>query len=124
MGQLKNNTKPTKWKHLSEKERYKIEILSQQGLKAAEIGRILSPNRDRRTIERELKRGTVEQRGYEWQEKKIYLADVGQRVYEENSSNKGRPLKIGHDHALAKHIEGKIKNEKWSPDVVLKQIFC
>ena len=122
LGQGKNNTKPKKWKHLSERERYKIETLIQQGLRPEAIGKSLTPQRDRRTIEREIKRGTVVQRDYEYREREVYLADVGQRVYVENSSNKGRPLKIGSDHKLANHIEQKIKAEKWSPDVVLGNI--
>ncbi len=34
----------------SEKERYKIEALSQQGLTPVAIGKALDPKRDRRTI--------------------------------------------------------------------------
>ena len=51
-----------KWKQLSEKDRYKIEALCEQGLTPAAIGYALNPRRNRRTIERELKRGLVEQR--------------------------------------------------------------
>ena len=122
MGQGQNITKPMKWKHLSEKERYKIEALTRQGISATEIGKSLEPKRDRRTIEREIKRGLTVQRDYEYRERLIYLADVGQRVYDTNGSNKGRGLKIGHDHALARHIEEKIKNEKWSPDAIIGNI--
>ena len=122
MGQDKNSTKARKWKQLSEKERYKIEALSQQGLTPAAIGAVLNPRRDRRTIERELKRGLTEQRDSQWRERYVYLADVGQRRHEERAANKGRGLKIGHDHKLANHIEDKIKNEKWSPDVIVGRI--
>ena len=52
----------------------------------------------------------------------MYLADVGQRKHDERAANKGRGLKIGHDHKLAKYIENKIKNEKWSPDAVIGRI--
>jgi IS30 family transposase len=52
----------------------------------------------------------------------VYLADVGQRIHDERAANKGRELKIGHDHKLAQHIEAKIKNEKWSPDVIIGRI--
>ena len=115
-------TKKKKWKHLSEKERYKIEALFQAGLASAEIARILNPPRDRRTIEREIKRGMTLQRNSDLTEKVIYLADVGQRKYVEKASNKGRGLKIGHDHELAKHLEQKIGNEKWSPDAAIGEI--
>jgi IS30 family transposase len=122
MGQGKDSTEKRGWKQLSEKERYKIEALSQSGMTACEIGRSLTPKRDRRTIERELKRGRTEQRDYLWRERYVYCADAGQRVHEENAANKGRGLKIGHDHRLAEHIEHKIREEKYSPDAVIGEI--
>lgn len=133
MEQINNNTKKNKWKQISEKERYKIETLFEQGLTPAEIGEALSPKRDRRTIERERLLGTVEQMRMnpshskevgeelyitEW----VYKADAAQRQYDDRASNKGRGLKIGHDHALAEHIESKIKDEKWSPDTIIGRI--
>ena len=122
MGQSKDNTGERKWKQLTEGDRYKIEALSQQGLSPAEIGVFLTPRRDRRTIEREIKRGRTEQRDSQWRERHVYLADVGQRVHDERVANKGRGLKIGHDHKLARHIEEKIREERWSPDAVIGNI--
>jgi IS30 family transposase len=122
MGQENNNIKKRKWKHLSERERYKIEALAQQGLTPAEIAASLEPKRDRRTIEREIARGSVEQRDSLWREKIVYLADAGQRVHDEKAANKGRGLKIGHDHALAGYLEQKIGKERWSPDAAIGAI--
>jgi hypothetical protein len=51
-----------KSKQICEKERYKIEALYEQGLTARQIGDALTPRRDRRTIERELQLGLVEQK--------------------------------------------------------------
>lgn len=120
MGQEQCNTTTKKWKQLSEHERYQIEILDRKQTKPKEIGRLLG--RDRRTIERELVRGRVEQRDYEWRARYCYCADAGQRVAEKNGANKGRPLKIGHDHKLVRHIEEKIGKEKYSPDAVIGEI--
>jgi len=120
MDQENNSTRQRKWKQLTEQERYKIEALYQRGLTPADIGKQL--NRNRRTIEREIKQGLTEQRDSEWREKYVYLADVGQRKHDEKASNKGKSLKIGHDHKLSKHIEDKIGNEKWSPDAVIGHI--
>ncbi len=120
MGHEQNITKLKKWEHISEKERYKIEGYCQTGMKAAEISKLLG--RDRRTIEREIKRGLTKQLTSELTEKVVYLADVGQRIHDERGANKGRSLKIGHDHELAKYIEGKIKDERWSPDAVIGHI--
>jgi IS30 family transposase len=131
MDQDKYTTKKRKWKQLSEKERYKIEALFGQGLTPAQIGASLSPQRDRRTIEREFLLGMVEQKRMNPNFKKnepmyiierVYKADTAQARRTENASNKGRSLKIGHDHKLAKHIEDKIKNDKWSPDAIIGDI--
>ena len=118
---LENNTigKRT-WKQINEKERYKIEALKEQGLSPKAIAKAV--NRDKRTIERELERGTVLQLNSDLTEKWVYRADAGQRVCGRNGSNKGRSLKIGNDHKLAKHIKNKIKNEKWSPDAIIGRI--
>jgi IS30 family transposase len=52
----------------------------------------------------------------------VYLADVGQRKHDAAAANKGRGLKIGHDHRLARHIEEKIKSDRWSPDAIIGHI--
>jgi len=120
MGQEKNSTKKGSWKQLSEEERYKIEALLKAKISPKEIAVQLM--RDKRTIEREIARGSVIQRDWEWRDRVVYLADVGQRIHDEKASNKGRGLKIGNDHELAKHIEDKIKNDKYSPDAVIGEI--
>jgi IS30 family transposase len=120
MGQDNDITKEKKWKQLSEKERYKIEGYCQSGMRAKEIGELLG--RDRRTIEREIERGLTLQRNSDLTERTVYLADAGQRKHEEQGANKGRGLKIGYDHELAKFIKVKIKEERWSPDAVIGYI--
>lgn len=120
MGQANGITKRRQWKQLTEKERYKIEALSQVGVSPEVIA--VQLNRDRRTIERELKRGMTTQVDSQWRERRVYLADVGQRVHDKNASNKGRGLKIGNDHKLAMYLEQKIAEEKWSPDAVIGSI--
>lgn len=120
MGQKQNSTRAGKWKQLSERERYKIEALLQAGLKPYEIGEQMK--RDRRTIEREIARGSVLQLDTYLQEHIRYCADAGQRVHEERACNKGRSLKIGHDHKLAAYIENKIGTERYSPDAVIGEI--
>lgn len=120
MGQGRNSTKKKKWKQLSGKERYQIEALSQRGLAPSVIGKQLG--RDRRTIEREITRGSVIQRDSEWRDRLKYCADAGQREHDERASGKGRGLKIGHDHGLARYIEQKIGKERMSPDAVIGEI--
>jgi IS30 family transposase len=120
MGQKKNSTRERKWKQLSERERYKIEALLQSGLTPIEVSRLMK--RDRRTIEREISRGSVIQVDSLWREALRYCADTGQRRHDERASNKGRALKIGHDHKLAEYIEKRIGEEKYSPDAVIGEI--
>jgi IS30 family transposase len=122
MGQENDTTKPKEWKQLNERDRYKIEALHGKGFTPTEISKALHPKRDRRTIEREVSQGMTLQRNSDLTEKMVYLADVGQRKHDEKASNKGRGLKIGHDHKLALHIENKIINEKYSPDAVIGEI--
>lgn len=120
MSQEKYTGKKQKWKQLSEKERYQLEVLLKEGLSPGEAAQRLK--RDRRTIEREIIRGQVELKDYLWRGKAIYQADVGQRIANERSANKGRGLKIGHDHELVRYIEKKIKDENYSPDAVIGEI--
>jgi IS30 family transposase len=105
---------------LSEKERYQIESLLKARHSPKEIA--AQTGRDRRTIEREIARGTVIQRDTELRDMETYLADAGQRRAEENASNKGRGLKIGHDHALARHLEKRIGEDGFSPDAAIGEI--
>lgn len=119
MGYEYDTRKQKKFKHLSEKERYKIETLRSIGKSPKEIASELG--RDRRTIERELKKGTVEQMNQHLMTYSIYLADVGQRVKRERAENKGRSLKIGADHDLVEYLERKIRDEKYSPEAAIEE---
>ena len=120
MGQKQKSTIAGKWKQLSDRERYEIEALLQSGLTPIEVSRQIG--RDRRTIEREIARGSVLQLDTYLQKHIRYCADAGQRVHDERASNKGRLLKIGHDHKLAEYIEKKVGEEKYSPDAVIGEI--
>lgn len=120
MSQDYYNTDDRKGKHLTEQERYRIEILLQEGNTPSEIARKL--DRHKRTIEREIKRGTVRLLNSDLTYREQYCADAGQRIYDENAKNKGPGLKIGKDHKLAKHIEERIIKNKYSPDAVIGEI--
>jgi IS30 family transposase len=133
MGQGNLTTGKRRWKQLSEKERYKIEAHLDARRSPREIAKLMG--RDRRTIEREISRGSVMQRREnpyasrnpkvpDYLDERKYRADAGQRVSEANASNKGRPHKIGRDHKLARHIERKIVEEKYSPDAVIGEIMA
>ena len=120
MEQNNNTTKWKKYKHLNEIERYKIEGYLEAKNSVAEIAELLV--RDRSTIHRELKQGSVILLDTELRKKKQYKADVGQRMYEEAGRNKERSLKIGKDRSLERYIRKKILNDKYSPDAVIGEI--
>jgi len=120
MGREHCNTSRKKYQQISEKERYQIEGLLRSGLRPSAIA--LQFGKDRRTIEREIEKGTVDQLDSELRKRRVYCADAGQRVCVQRGKNKGRGLKIGHDHALADYLEQKIGVEKWSPDAAIGSI--
>lgn len=117
MSQEKDTTKKKRKPALKERERYQIEILCKEGKRAKEIAELLG--RHRRTIERELRRGTVEQMDSQWRMWQVYYADVGQRIATDRQSNKGRTLKIGRDHRLAERLEELIGERRYSPEAAL-----
>ena len=119
MGQENNTTKRRERKHLNYEERIKIETLYRVGLPVSDIMQQLG--RSKRTIERELAKGKVEQITSELVVYTTYSADVGQREYEKRCSAKGPALKIGKDHKLVEYIEKSIKSGL-SPYATLENI--
>lgn len=113
-------TQGKKHKHLTERERYQIEILLKEKLKPIEIAKRLG--RHLRTIERETRRGIVKLLNSDLSHKHEYCADRAQELYRTKARNKGPGLKIGNDHELVRHIESKIIKEKYSPDAVIGEI--
>lgn len=119
MSQGQYNTGKQKKKHLREKERYQIEALIKARKKTGEIAAIIGCSK--RTIEREIKRGTVTQLTSEYEYIEAYRADVGQRKHEEAAKNKGRSVKIGYCHEYARRITELIGIERYSPDAANAQ---
>lgn len=120
MSQIEYTTKSTKHKHITTRERYKIEVLLKEKVKPFAIGKRLGKNV--RTIEREIKRGMVQLLNSDLSYRQEYCADTAQRIYGVNGSKKGPSLKIGKDHELAEYIEKKIGVENYSPDAVIGEI--
>lgn len=120
MSQLQFNPKTRKNKHITERERYEIEILLKAGLKPISIAKQLG--RHKRTIEREITRGTIKLLNSDLTYRDEYCADSSHRIYQQNAANKGPGLKISNDHELAEHIEKKIIEDKFSPGAVMGQI--
>ena len=110
-----------KGKHLTYEDRLRIEVLYKKKIKPEEIGRLLN-GRSRRTIEREIKRGLVKLLNTQLIEYEVYSAEIGQQIHDRLSSNKGKTIKIGYDHSLARYIEDSIGKDKLSPYAALQRI--
>lgn len=104
-------------RYLTYTDRLIIEKMYLKGCKGCEIAAFLGVNPS--TVSRELKRGVYERlNGTTWEYFKSYSADIAQQKAEYNQTAKGRPLKIGNDHELARYIEAEILSGK-SPDAVI-----
>ena len=117
MDQGQDTTKRRKWEQVQPWERNQIEALLKAKHTVGEIAQQLG--RDRRTIQREKRRGTVRQLDSEYRDVWRYFGDASQRVAQERAANKGRPLVIGHNHALCHELERLIVKERYSPDAAL-----
>lgn len=128
-----------KYKHISQKERDEIYVLSQQGYKKSKIAQMLE--RDRSTIEREIKRNatSIDRRfNSSLKKKKHYLPDRAQMKYEERrrKAKSTYPLKnpfihtYTHEHLKIgwspEIISGKLKkdhDQKISPECIYQYIY-
>ena len=117
---MNNSTKKERSKQLGYSDRLKIEMLYKMKFGVKEIA--AQVNKSERTIYRELNIGVVELRNSDWTTRKEYSAYAAQEIYEDRQRNKGRPIKLGKDHAFAGYIEKCIGEEKMSPYAALQQI--
>ena len=120
MGHLYCSREEHKSKHLSYRDRIKIEIMLKAKASTKDICEAIGCSQ--RTIQRERKRGQVQQlNGSTWEYYYKYDADYAQNDYTAKHEGKGANLKIGHDHQLSEYIEEQIK-AGISPDVIAKAI--
>ncbi|MCA9398539.1 MAG: IS30 family transposase [Candidatus Omnitrophica bacterium] len=120
MKQKDYSTRKKKYVHLNERDRYKLEGLLRGKKNVKEIARIM--RRDRSTIYREIKRGTVVRIINDFLEDGVYRANVAQKDYQRKGQNKERSLKIGKDKKLESYIRIRITEDKYSPDAVIGEI--
>ena len=117
----------TKKQHyMTRSERDQLEALLRAKLPVAQIARQLGFCRQ--AIYDEIDRGTY-LHTVDYRDVKRYSADKGQAVHDLNQTAKGRPLKIGNDHAFAAFLERKMlgiqpdgsvdKRKRYSPGAAL-----
>ena len=96
----------TKKQHyMTRDERYKLEALLEAKIPVSRIAKQLGFCRQ--TIYNEIARGKYVHT-CDWWDEERYSADKGQQIHAYNQTAKGRPLKIGNDHAYAKFLENKM----------------
>ena len=97
-------TKERKFKHLTYTQRLQLEAYLKAKLGKRQIAELLGCSLS--TVYLEMSRGTYEHKishsdRYTGEKffikEKRYCAEIGQRKYIENSTTKGRPLKVGKD---------------------------
>lgn len=106
-------------KHITEQERYQIEILLKSKKKPCEIAALIG--KCVRTIYYEINRGKTEQLTTDLKKIVVYKADAAQRVYRKHKQENGRSLKIGNDMRFVQYIEKSIREEHYSPYAALQR---
>ena len=110
-----------KYQHLNYVEKTQIERWYNIEKKScSEISKLL--NKSVRTIQREIKRGLVENLTTLLEIKYVYSADVSEEKYRYNMTAKGPNVKLDNDYKLAEYIENGIKIEKKSPEILVAEI--
>lgn len=120
MGHQHCTVKSAKNKHLTYRDRLRIEMMLKEKKRSKEIAAAIGCSQ--RTIQREIHRGQVKQlNGTTWEYYQVYDADYAQNDYISKRGGSGPGLKIGHDHKLCDEIEQQIKKGH-SPDVIAQNI--
>ena len=110
-----------KYQHLNYVEKTQIERWYNIDKKAcSEISKLL--NKSVRTIQREIKRGLVENLTTELEIKYVYSAEVSEQKYRYNMTAKGPNVKLDANYKLVEYIEKGIKKERKSPEILVAEI--
>lgn len=113
--------KERKYRHLNYVEKTQIERWYNIDKKpCSEIAKLL--NKSVRTIQREIKRGFVENLTTELEVIYVYSAEVSEQKYRYNMTAKGPNIKLDNDYKLAQYIENGIKIERKSPEILVAEI--
>ena len=109
----------TKKQHyMTKEERYKLEGLLEAGASKSEAAKILGFSRQ--TIYNEIQRGTY-MHTVKWYDVPLVPLALLVDIHEKRQRNKGRPLKIGYDHAYAEFLDRMMHEKKYSPSAALAE---
>ena len=107
------------FKQLTQTDRVKLETLYEKKVPIKDIAKILKVHIS--TIYREIKHGKYYKKVGN-SHKRTYSSDLAQQRHETKMRSKGVAKKISRDPRLARYIENKIADDKYSPAVVLGEI--
>lgn len=108
-----------KFQHITKEKRAQLEILLKIKPILPKVKIALMLEISRSTLYEELERGSVEPLDTNLVKHKVYFADVGQRVYEENRKNSRNPTKLVKVSEFIEYAEQQILEEELSPDAVV-----
>ena len=117
-----------KGKHLTFEEREELEAIIQKNYKQPKKEKLSQRQIAKRmgvspaALSRELKRGEIIIRDYEWRDVVSYSAIKAQDDYNEQATAKGPQLKIGKNYELAKKIEDCIIEDNFSPYATIEKL--
>ena len=120
MEQINYTAKSAKYKHLTERDRYRLEGYLEAGLSVRQIA--VKLNSHLSTIYREITRGRVTKIKSDLTEYQVYRANTAHADYEAKVTNRAHPLKIEKHKELAAYIREKILKDKYSPDAVTGEL--
>lgn len=110
------------WKCLTYGDRLKIEALLRAGVHKREIASVIGCSLA--TVYNEIRRGSVEQVDTELRPYTCYYADSGQRVRDDNCSNRGRFCKYAYDCSLMSRLRELLIDSRFSPEACARSLGC
>ncbi len=120
MEELNSISKGGSYKHLKERDRYRLEGYLESGLSVQEIAQKLNSHIS--TVYREIKRGQVQRISTDLKEYCAYRANTAHNDYERKVTKRRHSLKIEKYKDIADYIQEKISKDKYSPDAIIGQI--
>jgi len=112
--------KSGKYKHLTERDRYRLEGYLEIGVSVKVIAQKLNSHLS--TVYREINRGQVKRISSELEEYWAYRANTAHSDYESKVTHRAHSLKIEKYKLLADRIREKILKDKYSPDAVIGEL--
>lgn len=106
--------------HFTLNDRQTLERMLRKGFSKPAIAEALG--KCERSIYYEIGRGLCVQRTTDLIDVEVYCADVAHRKYKAFLKEKGKELKIGHDHALVQRLEELIMVQGFAPGAALAEI--